>query len=85
MLCVPKLSTMSPRFVYYADNWRVIHKIQRFTETGEFESTVKDCPAFGADELRAALDYLDRPETAKIIRESTPKKTLHQAERRRAA
>jgi diphthamide synthase (EF-2-diphthine--ammonia ligase) len=52
--------------VYYADNWNILDKIRRFTESGEFDSIVKDCPAFGADELRAALDYIDCSDTLLI-------------------
>jgi hypothetical protein len=67
MLCVPKFKTTSPRFIYYADNWRIIDKIHRFVDDGTFSDTTSDCLAFGADEFRVALDYLDRPETAEMF------------------
>jgi hypothetical protein len=79
MLCVPKLKTTSPRFVYYADNWNVLDKIHHFTESGEFEDIIENCPAFGADELHAALDYLDRPEVAEKLRKITAQKPKNQA------
>ena len=79
MLCIPRLKTTSPRFVYYADNWRVLEKIERFTASGEFETLTKDCPAFGAEELRAALDYIDRSETIE-----KPRKTTASSDRRQA-
>ena len=78
MLCVPKLRTNSPRFVYYADNWNVLEKIRRFTESGEFASIVKDCPAFSSEELRAALDYIDRSDPANKPRNTTTTTTTTQ-------
>jgi hypothetical protein len=81
MLSVPKMRTTSPRFIYYADNWRVLTKIQDFEKSGELADIIKDSPAFGADELRAALDYLDRPETAEIARQAT----LYRAQRQQPA
>lgn len=64
MLCVPKISPTSPRFVYYADNWNVLDKIRRFSESGELAAIIKECPAFSPAELRAALDYLDNKKAA---------------------
>ena len=64
MLCVPKISPTSPRFVYYADNWNVLDKIRRFSESGELAAIIENSPAFSPAELRAALDYLDRFDAA---------------------
>lgn len=79
MLCVPRISPASPRFTYYADNWNVLEKIRRFTDSGEFESIVKDCPAFSAEELHAALDYIDRSETTNEPRHTTALQNERQA------
>lgn len=60
MLCVPRMSTTSPRFAYYAKHWNVLAKIERFEKSGELAEAIADAPAFSAAELRAALDYLDQ-------------------------
>ncbi len=80
MVCVPKLSPTSPRFRYYADNWDVLSKIRRFVESGGFSSITKDCPAFSAEELRAALDYLDQHNQTETDAEATSRPAARQLE-----
>ena len=79
MLCIPKISPTSPRFDYYARYWNVLDKIHRFAASGELESMLQDSPAFSAEKLRAALDFIDRSETFEKPRETTATNSISQA------
>ena len=63
MLCVYKINPTSPRFKYFADNWHVLEKIQRAIADNTFDNSTMNCPAYHAEELRAALDYLNDSDT----------------------
>ena len=78
MLCIPKISPTSPRFDYYARYWNVLDKIRRFAASGELDSMLQDSPAFSAEELRAALDFIDRSETVEKPRKTTATKSISQ-------
>jgi len=49
MLCVPRISPDSPRFVQYFSRWLVPEKIATAKSAGKFDDYTKNCPSFSPE------------------------------------
>jgi hypothetical protein len=63
MLCVPRISPDSPRFIHYFSRWRIPDKIAASKHRGDFEEITKNCPLFSPELARfiqAGIDEYHR-------------------------
>jgi len=52
MLCVPRISPDSPRFIHYFSRWLIPDKIAASKHRGDFEEITKNCPLFAPELTR---------------------------------